>query len=230
MVETVCGSAGVLVNPPEVMQGLRALCDKYNLLLIIDEVMVGLGRVGEMFGFQTYDGLVPDIFTCAKGLSGSYIPLSAVGFRKDIQDYFRTNALGWGTTYQAHPVGCITGYEVLKYMVEKDICSHVKKMEKVMEKRMDEMLKKHNCLRQGRIRGLFGAFDLVGADGQLIQKNFQDPNPQKVLDFKKKLFENGVFMWVRAPVLHLAPPLIVTEPELNDALNRIDDALKVLDH
>lgn len=99
MIETICGSAGALVNPPEVLQGIRALCDKYNILLIMDEVMVGLGRVGEMFAFQTYDGIVPDIFTCAKGLSGSFLPLSAVGFRKDIQDFFRKNPLGWGTTY-----------------------------------------------------------------------------------------------------------------------------------
>lgn len=127
--------------------------------------MAGIGRCGELFAFQSYEGLTPDIFTCAKGLSGSYLPLSAVGFRKDIQDFFRTNPLGWGTTYQAHPVSCIAGYETMRYMVEHDIVGHVKKMEKVMDKRMNELLAKHNCLRQGRLRGLFGAFDLVGADG-----------------------------------------------------------------
>lgn len=137
-------------------------------MLICDEVMVGLGRAGEMFCYQTYEGFCPDIFTCAKGLSGSFVPLSAVGFRKDIQDFFRTNALGWGTTYQAHPVSCIAGYEVVKYMIEKDTVGHVKKMEKVMKRRMKQMLDKHNCLRQGRLVGLFGAFDLVGDDGNLI--------------------------------------------------------------
>lgn len=109
--------------------------------------MVGLGRTGEMFSFQTYPGIVPDMFTMAKGLSGSFIPLSAVGFRKDIQDFFRTNALGWGTTYQAHPVSCICAYEVVRYMLDKKICDHVKKMEKVMQKRMDQLLSKHNSLR-----------------------------------------------------------------------------------
>ena len=99
MLESITGSAGVLVNPPEVLRGIRALCDKYSILMICDEVMAGLGRTGEMFCFQTYDDIVPDMLTCAKGLSGSFLPLSAVGFRKDIQDYFRTNALGWGTTF-----------------------------------------------------------------------------------------------------------------------------------
>lgn len=172
MIETVTGSAGVLVNPPEVVQGIRALCDKYNILLIIDEVMAGIGRCGEMFAFQSYDGIVPDIFTCAKGLSGSFLPLSATGFRKDIQDFYRTNALGWGTTYQAHPVSCIAGYETIRYMIEHDIVGHTKKMEKVLSKRMEQMLQKHNCLRQGRVRGLFAAFDIVGKDGQLIQRGF----------------------------------------------------------
>lgn len=229
MIESITGSAGALVNPPEVIQAIRGLCDKYNILLIMDEVMVGLGRCGEMFAFQTYDGIVPDILTCAKGLSGSFLPLSAVGFKKEIQDYFKTNALGWGTTYQGHPVSCIAGYEVVKYMLEQDTCGHVREMEKVMIKRMDELLKKHNCLRQGRVKGLFGAFDIVGKDGQLIQKNFQDPTPEVVLKFKKRLLELGIFQWVRAPILHIAPPLIITEQELNYAFDQIDKALEVMD-
>lgn len=170
LVETVCGSGGVLVNPPEVLQGIRALCDKYGIVMIIDEVMVGFGRTGEMFSYQTYDGIVPDIVTCAKGISGSYLPLAATGFKKEIQDFFRTNALGWGTTFQAHPVTCIAGYETIKYMVENNVIGHVKKMEVVLKKRMEELLKKHNSIRQGRVRGLFGCFDLVGDDGQLIQR------------------------------------------------------------
>ena len=82
--ETVCGSGGVLDNPPELMHGIQGLCKKYNIVFILDEVMSGLGRCGEMLAFQRYPGIVPDIYTVAKGLSGSFIPLSAVGFNKDI--------------------------------------------------------------------------------------------------------------------------------------------------
>ena len=114
--------------------------------------------------------------------------------------------------------------------MDNNICKNVKKLEKVMKKRMDELLTKHNSLRQGRLTGLFGAFDIVGKDGQLIMKNFSDPAPESVHNFKKKLFENGIQTWVRSPVLHIAPPLIITETELNDMFDRLDDALKALDH
>lgn len=114
-------------------------------------------------------------------------------------------------------------------MVEKNVSGHVKKMEKVMKKRMDELIVKHQCLRQGRVKGLFGAFDIVGKDGQLIQNQFNDPVPEAILKFKKKLLENGIFTWVRSPVFHLAPPLIITEAELNECFDKIDNALDTLD-
>lgn len=72
--------------------------------------------------------------------------------------------------------------------------------------------------------------DIVGKDGQLIKKQFQDPNTDLLNKFSAKLIENGIYMWVRAPVFHHAPPLIITEEQLNDGFDRIDDAFKVLDH
>jgi taurine--2-oxoglutarate transaminase len=115
-------------------------------------------------------------------------------------------------------------------MVETKICEHVRKLEPVMIKRMDELIVKHNSLKQGRVMGLFGAFDLVGPDGGPIQKLFNSPNPESVVKFKKKLFENGIFTWVRPPVLHIAPPLVINEVELNTLFDKLDDALTVLDH
>jgi len=147
MIETITGSGGVLINPQECMEGIRALCDKYGILLIFDEVMAGLGRSGEMFAFQTYKDITPDIFTCAKGISGSFLPLAGVGFGKKLHDFYRTNALGWGTTFQGHPVSCTLGYECVRYMLENDICGHVRKMETVVIKRMDGLIAKHNSLR-----------------------------------------------------------------------------------
>ena len=86
--ESIPGSGGVLIPPAGYLQGVRALCDKYDILLVLDEVMLGFGRTGKMFGFQNFDGVVPDIVTFAKGISGAYLPLSGVGMRQEIKEFF----------------------------------------------------------------------------------------------------------------------------------------------
>lgn len=98
-----------------------------------------------------------------------------------------------------------------------------------MKRRINELIAKHNCLRQGRVSGLFGCIDIVGKDGNLIKKQFHDPNSDLINKFCARLIENGVYMWVRAPVFHCAPPLIITEEQLNDGFDKIDDAFKILD-
>ena len=104
MMESIVGAGGCLVMPPGYMQGVRAICDKYGILLHFDEVMVGFGRTGAMFGFQNYEGVLPDIVSAAKGISGATVPLSMTACSEDIMAYFEDIPLGWGSTYQAHPV------------------------------------------------------------------------------------------------------------------------------
>merc|ERR1712048_1507161 len=99
MLESIVGAGGVLVPPKGYMEGVRALCDKYDILLILDEVMVGFGRTGKFWGFQHFDGVLPDIVTSAKGLSSAYLPLAVVGMRQKIKDYFLDSPLGWGATF-----------------------------------------------------------------------------------------------------------------------------------
>ena len=86
------------------MQGIRAICDKYGILMHVDEVMVGFGRTGKLFGFQHYPGVMPDIVTAAKGISGAAVPLSMTACSQEIMQFFDDKPLGWGSTYQAHPV------------------------------------------------------------------------------------------------------------------------------
>jgi taurine---2-oxoglutarate transaminase len=86
--ESVIGGGGVLVPPPGYMQGVRAICDKYNILMHVDEVMVGWGRTGKLFAFQHYEGVIPDIITAAKGITSAILPLSMMACRKHIMDAF----------------------------------------------------------------------------------------------------------------------------------------------
>lgn len=96
--ESIVGAGGVLIPPDGFMQGVRAICDQYGILLHLDEVMVGFGRTGKLFGFQNFDGVVPDIMTCAKGITSSAIPMSMTACRAPIMEYFETVPVGWGSS------------------------------------------------------------------------------------------------------------------------------------
>jgi len=125
--------------------------------MISDEVMTGFGRTGEMFAFQHYDGVIPDIFTSAKGLTGSWQSLSVVGVRQKIKDFFWTNPTGWGSTFQAHPIAMACGYACLKYMLDKDLLGHVKTtVQPIMIEELNRLVEKYPHVKQSRCVGAFG--------------------------------------------------------------------------
>lgn len=195
------------------MEGLRAICDKYNILLILDEIMVGFGRTGKMFGFQHYPGVVPDMFSFAKGISSGYIPLGGLAVSKDIQDYFRVNALGWGSTYSTHPVAIACGYETLKYLIHNNIIDNVNNMEPIMIEELRKIKMKHRCVKHVRVKGLFGSIDLQDKNNNLFPQPHL-PQPEIIIKFRNKLKSNGIIGLFRLPTLLCAPPLIITEKEI----------------
>lgn len=228
MLETVVGAGGVLVPPEGYMQGVRALCDKYNILLILDEVMAGFGRTGELFAFENFEGVIPDIFTSAKGLTGAFMPMSLVGCREHIRQHFVDNALGWGATYHAHPVAMACAYECVKHIVATKMPENAKAMQPVMMEEISKLVEKHESVRQGRCIGLFGCIDLQGKDGRSIQQ-LAAPSPAYVTKFRKTMFDHGLIALFRPPLLHCCPPLVITESELRDGFQRLSGALESLD-
>jgi len=228
MLESIVGAGGVLVPPSGYMEGVRALCDKYDILLILDEVMSGFGRTGELWAFQHFDNVVPDIVTSAKGLSGAYLPLSMVGVRRHIQDFFMDQPLGWGATYHAHPVAMACAYECVKHTVEHKLPERAKKLQKVMMEEINRLAEKHVSVKQGRAIGLFGCLDLQQANGKAISTLGQAPPPW-LGPFRKAMTDNGLMGLFRPPLLHCCPPLVITEPELRDGFERLSKALETLD-
>merc|ERR1719498_890334 len=228
MLESIVGAGGVLVSPKGYMEGVRALCDKYGILLILDEVMVGFGRTGKFWGFQHFDGVIPDIMTSAKGLSAAYMPIAVVGVRQKIKDYFMDTPMGWGATFANHPVAMACAYEVLKHAVKHDLAGNAAALEPVMVEELENIVEKHSSVRQARAIGLFGCLDLVGADGQSLQA-LQDRQSEKTSAFRKAMFDNGLWGLFRPPLLHCAPPLVINEAELRDGFSRLDRALDSLD-
>ena len=228
LLESIVGSGGTFAAHPDYMRGVRALCDKYGIVYIADEVMVGFGRTGKMWGFQHYEGVVPDVVTSAKGLSGAYLPISMVAMSKDIMEFFREQPVGWGSTYHAHPVAMACAYECVKHMVVHDLVGNAARLESTMAEWTDRLVDNHPSVRQGRALGLFGCLDLAGPDGAYMQPLAGPPHPA-VTPFQRALTEEGIFGLVRPPLLHCAPPLVITDAELRDGFERVDRALHTLD-
>jgi adenosylmethionine-8-amino-7-oxononanoate aminotransferase len=228
MLESIVGAGGVLVPPVGYVEGVRALCDKYDILLILDEVMAGFGRTGEMWAFQHFDNVVPDIVTSAKGLSGAYLPLSMVGVREKIRQHFLKEPLGWGATYHAHPVALAAAYESVKYTVEQKLPQRAKQLQPVMMDEMQKLVNRHPSVKTGRCVGLFGCIDLVGSDGRAVQQ-LGVPSPEHVNKLRAALKQNGIMALFRPPLMHCCPPLVITEEELRDGFSRVSEALLTLD-
>ena len=226
--ESVVGGGGVIVPPEGYMQGVRAICDKYNILMHCDEVMVGFGRTGKLFGFQNYEGVIPDIVTAAKGLSSAILPISMCATRKHIMEAFEEKPLGWGSTYTSHPVAMACAYENVKYLLKEDVIGHVNKLEPVFENAMKSISENHPCIKQYRHVGMFGCFDVMLPDGSNPQLQHTAID-KAFVEYKKAYTANGLIGLLRPPHLHIAPPLVISEEELLDGFDRQDKSLYALD-
>lgn len=228
MMEPIVGAGGCLIMPPGYMQGIRAICDQYGILMHCDEVMVGFGRTGQMFGFQNYDGVLPDIISAAKGISGAAIPLSMTACSDEIMRFFDDKPLGWGSTYQAHPVAVAVAYENVKYLIKHNIIGKVQNMAPLFEDCMHRLASDHPCIKQYRAIGLFGCMDVKDIDGSNPKLQHEAAH-EAFNKYKKAYNENGLVGLHRYPHIHCAPPLIISEDELLDGFDRLDRSLTVLD-
>jgi taurine--2-oxoglutarate transaminase len=181
-----------------------------------------------MFAFQHFDNVLPDIVTSAKGLTGAILPLSMVGVRDKIRQWFLDNPLGWGATYHAHPVAMACAYECVKYTVEQKLPERARSLEPVMMEEIDRIVERHPSVKAGRAIGLFGCLDLQGKDGRAIQQ-LGMPFTPAVATLKAALVRNGIMVMFRPPLLHCTPPLVIEEDELRDGFQRVSRSLAELD-
>ena len=225
--ETVTGTNGLLVPPKGWLQGVRALCDKYGILLICDEVMAGMGRTGKLYAFEHFD-VIPDIVTMAKGLTSSYFPLGAMGMRDKIADHFRKNVFWGGLTYNSHPVGLATAEAVLHVMLDEDMIENAARMGKVMREHMDRLQAKHPSIAEGRQIGLFGMMDVRknSKNEPLAPYNGSHPAMNALAKFFK---DEGLFTFVRWSQFTCNPPLCITEAQLAEGFDIIDRGLAITD-
>lgn len=222
LIETVTGTNGILIPPAGYLQGVRKLCDKYNIVMICDEVMAGLGRTGQWFAVDHW-GVVPDIITCAKGLTSGYLPLGGVIVSDKIAQHFSETPFLGGLTYQSHPMCLAAAVATLKVMEEPGFMEHVQKMGLVMTELHLKMKEKHKCVGDVRSIGLFGAVELVKS------RKTKEMLVDEMLQLGAFLKSKHMFHFIWQNILLTIPPLIVSEQELRDAFVTIDEGLTLVD-
>ncbi len=227
-VETVSGTNGLLVPPEGYLPGLRALCDKYNILLICDEIMCGFGRTGEWFAVNHWN-VVPDIMTLAKGLTSSYTPLGAVAMKEEIGAYFDDKVFYGGLTYNSHPLCLAAAIATIDVYQEDHLIERAREMGKVMAGLLDDLTAEHPSVGDARSIGLFGIVELVRnrrTREPLAPYNGTSPEMQKLAAFFR---ENGLYTFVRWNTFFTNPPLIINEEQLKEAFDIINRGLEITD-
>lgn len=223
--EPVMGAGGVVVPPTTYFDKIQAVLRKYDVLLVADEVICGFGRTGNMFGSQTF-GLAPDIMTMAKGLSSGYLPISAVAVAPHVYEPIKTKAgeigsFGHGFTYGGHPVAAAVALETLAIYQERDILAHVRHVSPALQDGL-RRLQQHPLVGEARGIGLIGAVELVA------DKDSKAPFDPKLAMGAKVVAAaqaNGVILRAMGDTIAFAPPLIITEEEICEMLDRFRKAL-----
>ena len=220
LLETIPGTAGVLVPPPGYLEGVRRLCDEHGIVLIFDEVMCGFGRTGSWFAWQQF-GVVPDLITFAKGVNSGYVPVGGVIISESIAQAFETQVFPGGLTYSGHPLAMASIVASIDAMKDEGIIEHAAAIgADVLGPGLRQLAAKHPVIGEVRGVGVFWALDLVS-----------DPVTREPLSgalvgqLKKALLAAGLLPFVADNRIHVVPPCVVTEDEVARALAIYDAVL-----
>jgi taurine--2-oxoglutarate transaminase len=228
ILETVTGTNGILVPPDGYLQGVRALCDRYGILLIADEVMSGFGRTGEWFAVNHW-GVVPDLMTMAKGLTSSYVPLGAVGMRRQVADAFRDKVFYGGLTYNSHPVGCAAALAAIRVYEEDRLVERARATGRVMAELLRDLQARHPSVGAVRSIGLFGIVELVRDRRTLEPMAPFNGTSEEMAALSRFFREEGLYTMVRWNTFYSNPPLTITEAQLREAFAIFDRGLEITD-
>ena len=228
ILEPVVGTNGILVPPDGYLQSVRALCDKYGIVMIADEVMAGFGRTGKWFSVDHWN-VVPDVMTMAKGLTSAYVQLGAVGMRRKIADHFRDNVFSGGLTYNSHTLACAAALATLAVYEEDKLIERAHETGIVMKSLLTDLAARHPSVGAVRSIGLFGVVELVRNRKTLEPiAPFNGTSPE--MQALGKFFRNeGLYTFVRWNTFFTNPPLCITEAELREGFGIIDRGLYEVD-
>ncbi|SDK62032.1 aminotransferase family protein [Natronorubrum texcoconense] len=227
LTEIVAGSSGGFTAPPGYFERVRELCDEYDILLIADEVITGFGRTGEWFGAQS-EGVQPDLMTFAKGVTSSYVPLAGVMMNAAIADYVAEEGFDIGQTFAGHPVGCAAGLAAMD-VYEDELLENARSVAPHLESRLTALEERFDVVSSVHGRGLLWGVEFTDPE---TGEPFVDPRVSDADNPVKSVLsaagENGAIFGMGRPGIQLlvSPPLCVTETEIDEAVDILENAIE----
>ncbi|MFE1263654.1 aspartate aminotransferase family protein [Streptomyces albogriseolus] len=232
ILETIPGTAGIMPPPPGYLAGVRELCDKHGIVLVLDEVMAGFGRTGTWFAADLYD-VVPDLMTFAKGVNSGYVPLGGVAISPEIAAGFATRAYPGGLTYSGHPLACAAAVATINVMEEEGVVENAASLgASVVGPGLRELAERHPSVGEVRGTGMFWAVELVRdreTREPLVPYNASGEANAPMAAFAAAAKKAGLWPFVNMNRTHVVPPLNTGEAELKEGLAALDAALSVAD-
>jgi taurine---2-oxoglutarate transaminase len=220
LLETVPGTAGVLVPTPGYLEGVRALCDEYGIVMVLDEVMAGFGRTGDWFAFDAFN-VTPDLITFAKGVNSGYVPVGGVIISGAIAATFDERVFPGGLTYSGHPLAAASIVASIEAFEEEDIVGNAARIGRDhLQPGLADLAEKHAVIGEVRGRGVFWALELVQ------DRETRTPVTAEFMGrLKAELLRLGLLPFLADNRIHVVPPAVVTAEEVAQALAIYDQAL-----
>ena len=223
LLETIPGTAGIMVPPAGYLAGVRAIADRYGIVLILDEVMAGFGRTGQWFAFDAFD-VRPDLITFAKGVNSGYVPVGGVIISDAIAHAFDDRVYPGGLTYSGHPLAAASIVAALTAMEEEGVVANAALIgSDVLGPGLVDLAARHEVVGEVRGTGVFWAIELVADPAT------REPAAAATMAaVKRDLVARGLLPFVVDNRIHVVPPAVITPAEARHGLGLIDDALSAL--
>lgn len=227
-IEPVTGTNGIIIPPQGYLQGVRKLCDQCGILLIVDEVMSGFGRTGKWFAVNHW-GITPDIMTMAKGITSGYAPLGAVAMRAEIGEFFNDRVFQSGLTYNAHPISLAAAIANIQVLQDNQLVKRSQDMGAVLRRFLTDLGETHASVGEVRSIGLFGVIELVKNRKTRQPLSPYNSTSREMETLRRSLLENGLYIYTHWHTILVIPPLIITEEQLKEGFDILDQALSIAD-
>ncbi|MCV7229061.1 aspartate aminotransferase family protein [Mycolicibacterium komossense] len=229
ILESIPGTAGVMVPPVGYMRGVRDLCDRFGIKLIADEVMCGFGRAGAWFAIADM-GVEPDLITFAKGVNSGYVPLGGVAISDEIADFFADRTYPGGLTYSGHPLATAAAVATINVMEREGMVANAARIgREIIEPRLAEMVDRHPSLAEVRGTGAMWALELVSNPKTREPLAPYGGTSAAMAEMVSFLKSHGLLPFVNYHRMHIKPPLNIADEDLVEGLRLTDMALSIAD-